>query len=120
MHVDGAFGLWAAASPPYRHLTAGAERADSWASDAHKWLNVPYDSGLAFCGRPADHRAAMSLPAAYLADRRARRHGLVARGVAALAGVPALGGVAVAGPLRCRGPRRPMLFACKAFRFVAE
>ncbi|HEY5858619.1 MAG TPA: aminotransferase class V-fold PLP-dependent enzyme [Aldersonia sp.] len=66
VHVDGAFGLWAAASPAYRHLTAGAERADSWASDAHKWLNVPYDSGLAFCARPSDHRAAISLPAAYL------------------------------------------------------
>jgi glutamate/tyrosine decarboxylase-like PLP-dependent enzyme len=66
LHVDGAFGLWAAASPELRHLTRGVERADSWATDAHKWLNVPYDSGLAFVAHPDAHRAAMRLTAEYL------------------------------------------------------
>jgi glutamate/tyrosine decarboxylase-like PLP-dependent enzyme len=66
LHVDGAFGLWAAASPRFRHLVAGHERADSWATDAHKWLNVPYDSGIAFCAHPDSHRAAMSVRASYL------------------------------------------------------
>ena len=66
LHVDGAFGLWAAASAELRHLVDGVGRADSWATDAHKWLNVPYDSGLAFCAHPEVHRAAMSVQAAYL------------------------------------------------------
>jgi glutamate/tyrosine decarboxylase-like PLP-dependent enzyme len=66
VHVDGAFGLWAAASPASRHLTRGIERADSWATDAHKWLNVPYDSGLVFCAHPDAHRAAMGTHAGYL------------------------------------------------------
>ena len=66
VHVDGAFGLWAAASPASRHLTAGLEDADSWAADGHKWLNVPYDSGYAFCAHPEAHAAAMSFTAAYL------------------------------------------------------
>jgi glutamate/tyrosine decarboxylase-like PLP-dependent enzyme len=65
-HVDGAFGLWAATSPELEHLLRGSERADSWATDAHKWLNVPYDSGLAFCAHPESHRAAMAVTAAYL------------------------------------------------------
>ncbi len=66
LHVDGAFGLWAAASRRFRHLTAGVERADSWATDGHKWLNVPYDCGIAFCAHPAAHRAAMRATASYL------------------------------------------------------
>ncbi|WP_028065550.1 pyridoxal phosphate-dependent decarboxylase family protein [Solirubrobacter soli] len=66
LHVDGAFGLWAAASPSLSHLTRGLERADSWATDAHKWLNVPYDGGLAIVRDRAAHRAAMSVSAAYL------------------------------------------------------
>jgi glutamate/tyrosine decarboxylase-like PLP-dependent enzyme len=65
-HVDGAFGLWAAAAPARRHLVAGLATADSWATDGHKWLNVPYDCGYSFCADPAAHRAAMSFTAAYL------------------------------------------------------
>ena len=66
VHVDGAFGLWAAASPRHAHLVAGVADADSWATDAHKWLNVPYDSGLAFVRDPEHLRGAMSMTAAYL------------------------------------------------------
>jgi glutamate/tyrosine decarboxylase-like PLP-dependent enzyme len=66
LHIDGAFGLWAAASPALRHLVTGADRADSWATDAHKWLNVPYDSGIAFCAHPEAQQAAMSVRAGYL------------------------------------------------------
>lgn len=66
VHVDGAFGAWAAAAPSLSDLVTGIERADSWATDGHKWLNVPYDSGLAFCAHPVSHRAAMSVHASYL------------------------------------------------------
>ena len=66
MHVDGAFGLWAAASPALAHLTAGAADADSWATDGHKWLNVPYDCGVVAVRDREAHAAAMGMSAAYL------------------------------------------------------
>jgi len=66
VHVDGAFGLWAAAVPALRGQLDGVDAVDSWTTDAHKWLNVPYDSGLAIVRHPAPHRAAMSLHASYL------------------------------------------------------
>ena len=66
VHVDGAFGLWAAATPTLSHLTSGLGRADSWATDGHKWLNVPYDCGIAFVRNEESLRAAMALSAAYL------------------------------------------------------
>ena len=105
VHVDGAFGLWAAASPERRALVRGAEQADSWATDAHKWLNVPYDSGLAVVRDTAAHRAAMAVTAAYLVQDP---HGLRepmdwtpefsrrARGVAVYATLRALGREGVA------------------------
>jgi glutamate/tyrosine decarboxylase-like PLP-dependent enzyme len=66
VHVDGAFGLWAGASPRYRHLLSGFEKADSWATDAHKWPNVNYDCGLAIVRDAEALRACMGLSAAYL------------------------------------------------------
>ena len=66
VHVDGAFGLWAAAAPCKAHLMAGYADADSWATDAHKYLNTPYDSGLAFVRSPDVLQAAMAISAAYL------------------------------------------------------
>jgi glutamate/tyrosine decarboxylase-like PLP-dependent enzyme len=76
VHVDGAFGLWAAACPSRAHLALGLSEADSLATDAHKWLNVPYDSGLVFARDPLALRAAMSTSAAYLieGDRREPSH----------------------------------------------
>ncbi len=68
LHVDGAFGLWAAADPARRQLVEGVGLADSWTTDAHKWLNVPYDSGLSFVADPAPHHAAMTLGAAYYVE----------------------------------------------------
>ena len=104
VHVDGAFGLWAAAAPERAHLARGVERADSWALDAHKWLNVPYDSGVAFVRRPDDLRAAMSASAAYLTETGAREpHHYTpemsrrARGVEIWAALRALGQRGVAG-----------------------
>jgi glutamate/tyrosine decarboxylase-like PLP-dependent enzyme len=72
VHVDGAFGLWLAAAPSRAHLVRGMAHADSWATDAHKWLNVPYDSGLVICRRPEYLRAAMSVSAAYLEQQNMR------------------------------------------------
>jgi glutamate/tyrosine decarboxylase-like PLP-dependent enzyme len=99
VHVDGAFGLWAAVAPARRRLLLGAEQADSWALDGHKWLNVPYDSGVVFVRDPAPLKAAMSLgPAAYLVRSDDRDPSVFspelsrrARGVEAWAAIRALG-----------------------------
>ncbi|WP_329100337.1 pyridoxal-dependent decarboxylase [Micromonospora sp. NBC_01699] len=99
VHVDGAFGLWAAVNPATRHLVDGLELADSWACDGHKWLNLPYDSGFAFCARPDVHAAAMSYAAAYLVGSGAEPVGADltaessrrARGFAVWAGLRELG-----------------------------
>ena len=72
VHVDGAFGLWAAAAPHRAHLVQGIENADSWATDTHKWLNVPYDSGLVFVRDIRYLKAAMSVSAAYLLESERR------------------------------------------------
>ena len=72
VHVDGAFGLWVAAAPARAHLARGTEEADSWATDAHKWLNVPYDSGLVFTRDAGALRAAMAVGGAYLAQAEDR------------------------------------------------
>ena len=73
LHVDGAFGLWAAASPRTASLVDGVELADSWACDGHKWLNVPYDSGYAFCAHPDVHATALAYTADYLTGQVAGR-----------------------------------------------
>ena len=103
LHVDGAFGLWAAASPRYRDLTKGCERADSWATDAHKWLNVPYDSGVVFCRHPESHGEAMAVAASYLQRADGRSPGdwvpessRRARGFAVWAALRSLGRTGVA------------------------
>ena len=118
VHVDGAFGLWAAAAPRRAHLLEGSALADSWATDAHKWLNVPYDSGLAFV-RDADAlRAAMAVTAEYLPAPSGVRNPsrLHARALAPRARRRGLGGAALARPLRRGGARRAHLPACAAVR----
>ncbi len=118
VHVDGAFGLWAAASPRTRHLLDGLELADSWGCDGHKWLNVPYDSAFAFCAHPDVHVAAMSYTASYLtgsggapgpADFTAESSRR-ARGFAVWAALKELG------VRRRRRPRRPHLRAGPSVR----
>ncbi len=115
VHVDGAFGLWAAVSPRLAHLAAGVEQADSWATDAHKWLNVPYDSGLAFVRDPMMLRGAMSLVAPYLPRGEHREPSLYtpelsrrARGVDIWAALYSLGrsGLAEMIERNCRQARR--------------
>ncbi len=115
VHVDGAFGLWAAASPKLAHLVAGVENADSWATDAHKWLNVPYDSGLAFVREPALLSRAMSMSAAYIPVDTVRDPGQVtpelsrrARGVEIWAALLSLGRSGLAAQIErtCRHARR--------------
>jgi glutamate/tyrosine decarboxylase-like PLP-dependent enzyme len=98
VHVDGAFGLWAAASPEYRRLTRGFDQADSWATDGHKWPNIGYDCGIALVRDPAALRAAMSIEAAYLVQGENREPSHYnpelsrrARGVELWAGLRSLG-----------------------------
>jgi glutamate/tyrosine decarboxylase-like PLP-dependent enzyme len=116
VHVDGAFGLWAAAAPSTAPLADGISKADSWATDAHKWLNVPYDSGLAFV-RDADAlQAAMAITAEYLPSASPLRNpsdfapelSRRARGVEVWAAIKSLGraGVAELVERTCRHARR--------------
>ena len=110
VHVDGAFGLWANASPRLAPLVAGVELADSWATDGHKWLNTPYDCGIAITRDPVAHRAAMRINAAYLTSGGAVRDPLDytpewsrrARALPALAALMELGADGMAAMLeRC-------------------
>jgi len=115
VHVDGAFGLWAKASPGLAPLVAGIEQADSWATDAHKWLNVPYDSGLAFVRQSAVLGRAMSVTAAYIPKGARRDPGQYtpelsrrARGVEVWAALRSLGTTGLAGMIErtCGHARR--------------
>ena len=72
MHVDGAFGLWAKLAPDRRHTVDGVEAADSWATDAHKWLNAPYDCGVVICRDGDASSRAMTMSAAYVASTAER------------------------------------------------
>jgi glutamate/tyrosine decarboxylase-like PLP-dependent enzyme len=116
VHVDGAFGLWVKAAPSLRHLAAGLEQADSWATDAHKWLNVPYDSGIALSRDAHALRAAMAITAEYLPTESPHRNpsdftpelSRRARGVEVWAALRSLGRAGLAELLErnCRQARR--------------
>ncbi len=116
VHVDGAFGLWAAATPARASLADGIELADSWATDAHKWLNVPYDSGLAFVRDPHALQAAMAITAEYLPTQGEQRNpgdftpelSRRARGVEVWAALRSLGRSGLAGLIErnCEQARR--------------
>ncbi|MEO8378519.1 MAG: pyridoxal-dependent decarboxylase [Acidobacteriota bacterium] len=128
LHIDGAFGLWARASKSLRHLAAGAELADSWATDAHKWLNVPQDSGVAIVRHADDHRAAMTTTAAYLVQTQGIERDEVdwvpefsrrARGNAVYATVRALGRDGVESLIdRCCARARQMADALRSIEGV--
>lgn len=120
VHVDGAFGLWAATSPELRRHVAGLAKADSWATDAHKWLNVPFDSGIAIVRDPESHRAALTARAVYLVQASgAERDGLDwtpeasrrARGFTLYAALRTLGR---------RGVARLVERSCELARLMAE
>jgi glutamate/tyrosine decarboxylase-like PLP-dependent enzyme len=116
VHVDGAFGLWAAVPESLCHLVDGVERADSWATDAHKWLNVPYDCGIAFTAHPESHSGAFSARAPYLiADGTTREqidwnpeHSRRARAFTVYAAIRSLGRAGIADMVErcCRHARR--------------
>jgi glutamate/tyrosine decarboxylase-like PLP-dependent enzyme len=116
VHVDGAFGLWAKAAASLRPWVTGVERADSWATDAHKWLNVPYDSGLAFVRHPYALQAAMAITAEYLPTETTERNpsdftpelSRRARGIEVWAALRSLGreGLAEMFERHCRQARR--------------
>ncbi|MBI2222940.1 MAG: aspartate aminotransferase family protein [Acidobacteria bacterium] len=120
LHVDGAFGLWAAAVPALRHQVSGLERADSWATDAHKWLNVPYDCGIVMTAHPKAHGAAMSHTAAYLVSAEGQQRD-------PLDWVPELSrrgrGITVYATLRAlgrRGVQELVTRCCAHARFAAD
>jgi glutamate/tyrosine decarboxylase-like PLP-dependent enzyme len=116
VHVDGAFGLWARAAPTYAHLAEGLEAADSWATDAHKWLNVPYDSGVAFVRNADALQASLAITAEYLPTETEHRNpsdftpelSRRGRGVEIWAALKSLGrsGVAEMIERNCRQARR--------------
>lgn len=115
VHIDGAFGLWAAASPETKHLVKGLELADSWGTDAHKWLNVPYDSGLVFVKDPSALFGAVAASAAYLPEMSRRdpfqyvpEMSRAARGIPVWAALKSLGkkGLAKMIESSCRSARQ--------------